>query len=105
MKLLFVDLLLSLPLIGAFAMFGLGILLERAVLRPLRPRGSTVQTVGTVALLSLLIAIAAKAWGTAAKSTPNPFPSGTFHIGGGILQSQQIGLFFVAIIVAGIFFA
>jgi branched-chain amino acid transport system permease protein len=155
-KLLFVDLLLSLPLIGAFAMFGLGVVVtyqasrvlnlahgamamvpaylafeatkrgfpiaggpvlgavagavigvavERFVLRPLRAQGSTVQTVGTVALLSLLIAFAAKLEGTAAVATPNPFPKGEMHVAGGVLQSAQLGLFFVALAVTAVFFA
>jgi branched-subunit amino acid ABC-type transport system permease component len=151
-KLLLVDLLLSLPLIGAFAMFGLGVVVtyqasrvlnlahgamamlpaylayqltksglpvvlgpimgallgvvvERAVLRTLRPKGPTVQTVGTVAVLGLLIALAAKAFGTTAKTTPNPFPRGVLHVGGGTLQSSQVGLFVVAVGVAGVFFA
>ena len=155
MHLLFIDILLSLPLIGAYAMFGLGIvvtyqasrvlnlahgamamvpayiayqavqsgmpavfgpfvgiaagailgvLVERVMLRSLRPKGPAVQTVGTVAVLSLLIAIAAKVFGTAALAAPNPFPKGQFHIGGGILQSSQLGLFLVSVVVALGFF-
>jgi branched-chain amino acid transport system permease protein len=154
--LLFVDVLLSLPLIGAYAMFGLGIvvtyqasrvlnlahgamamfpaylayqatksgapvvfgpiigivtggclrvLVERVMLRSLRAKGAAVQTVGTVAVLSLLIAIAAKLFGTAAVATPNPFPKGEFRIGGGVLQSSQLGLLVIAVGVALAFFA
>ena len=156
MKLLLVDLLLSLPLMGAFAVFGIGIVVtyqssrvlnlahgamtmfpayltyevtkhglptplapvagavfgallgigvERLVLRPLRAEGPTVQTVGTVALLGLLIALAAKIFGSTAITTPNPFPKGTVHVGGGTLQSSQIGMFIVAVIVTAAFFA
>jgi branched-chain amino acid transport system permease protein len=156
MRLLFIDVLLSLPLVGAYAMFGLGVvvtyqasrvlnlaqgamamfpaylayeatkagvpvilgpvigifagavlgvLVERVMLRSLRPQGPAVQTVGTVAVLSLLIAVAAKLFGTAAVATPNPFPKATFTIGGGVLQSSQIGLLVVAVAVALAFFA
>lgn len=155
MHLLFVDVLLSLPLVGAYAMFGLGIvvtyqasrvlnlaqgamamfpaylayqatksgmpvvlapmlgllaggvlgvLVERVMLRSLREKGPAVQTVGTVAVLSLLIAFAAKIFGTAAKAPPNPFPDAQFKIGGGILQSSQLGLLVVAVGVAVLFF-
>ena len=156
MHLLFVDVLLSLPIVGAYAMFGLGIvvtyqasrvlnlaqgamamfpaylayeatksgmpvvigpviglvtgavlgvLVERVMLRPLRAQGPAVQTVGTVAVLSLLIAVADKVFGTAAVATPNPFPAGKFRIGGGVLQSSQVGLLVVAVAVALAFFA
>jgi len=156
MKTLLVDLLLSLPLVGAFAMFGLGVVVtyqasrvlnlahgamamvpayvayeatrhglpvvggpllgalvgallgvavERFVLRPLRPQGPTVQTVGTVALLGLLIALTAKIEGTATIAPPNPFPDAHVHISGGVLSSAQIGMFVVAILVTGVFFA
>lgn len=156
MRILLIDVLLSLPLVGAYAMFGLGIvvtyqasrvlnlaqgamamfpaylayqatknglpvvlgpilgivaggilgvLVERVMLRSLRPQGPAVQTVGTVAVLSLLIAVAAKVFGTAAVATPNPFPEGRVQIGGGVLQSSQIGLLIVAVSVAAAFFA
>ncbi|HVF73647.1 MAG TPA: branched-chain amino acid ABC transporter permease [Acidimicrobiales bacterium] len=156
MKLLLVDLVLALPLIGAYAVFGLGIvvtyqasrvlnlahgamamfpaylayeatkrglpvvlglpvgaacgaalglLVERFVLRPLRSRGPTVQTVGTVAVLGMLIAIAAKLFGTTATRTPSPFPPGSIEVGESTLHSAQIGLFFTAIVVTAAFFA
>jgi branched-chain amino acid transport system permease protein len=156
MRLLFVDVLLSLPLIGAYAMFGLGIvvtyqasrvlnlaqgamamfpaylayqatkagvpvllglvigtvtggclgvLVERVMLRSLRAKGPAAQTVGTVAVLSLLIAVAAKLFGTASVATPNPFPKGELQVGGGILQSSQVGLLVVAVTVSLAFFA
>src|SRR6266702_2228894 len=42
----------------------LGLTVERVVVRRLRPSGPTAQTVGTVAVFGLLIAIAARIWGT-----------------------------------------
>lgn len=156
MELLLVDLLLALPLIGAYAVFGLGIVVtyqasrvlnlahgamamfpaylaykatqaglpvplglvvgavagaaiglavERVVLRPLRPRGPTVQTVGTVAVLGLLIAVAAKVFGTTATRTPNPFPPAEYDVGEALLESSQVGLFLSALVITAAFFA
>ena len=76
----FVGVLVALASGGAL---GLGI--ERFVVRRLRASSPTAQTVGTVAVLGLLIALAARIWGT----TPLKAP----------------GLFFAAIAVALVFMA
>src|SRR5688500_13994825 len=116
MSSLFTNALLSLPLVGAYAMFALGIvviyrasnvlnlahgamaalpayvayalveaglpigvglvvavisgaslglLIEVTVMRPLRAASDTTQTVGTVAILGMLLAIVARIWGSA----------------------------------------
>lgn len=92
-------------LVGAVAGGALGVIVERGVLRPLRPRGPTVQTVGTVAVLGMLIAIAARLFGTTATRTPNPFPPGSVAVGDGVLQSSQIGMFCSAVAITAAFFA
>src|SRR5207247_1942474 len=60
----------------------------------------TAQTVGTVAVLSLLMSVAAKVWGTAPQRAPEVFPHGAIHVGGGLLQYGGVGLFVVAIALA-----
>jgi ABC-type branched-subunit amino acid transport system ATPase component/branched-subunit amino acid ABC-type transport system permease component len=94
----------------------LGVAVEFVFVRRLRPQGPTAQTVGTVAASGLLIALAAKVWGT----TPAPpipvFPQGVVlfpRAGIGPLQLflpasglrwGEIGLFFIGLIVsAGLF--
>lgn len=84
---------------------GLGLGIERGVVRRLRSSGSTAQTVGTVAVLGLLIAVAARAWGTTPLRAPSVFPDHGYQVGDAILRLPGIGLFVVAIVVAAAFMA
>jgi branched-chain amino acid transport system permease protein len=83
----------------------LGLLVERAVVRRLRVASATAQTVGTVAVLGLLIAVAAKVWGTTQVNIPSVFPKKVFAVGDAQLQLGSIGLFVVALVIAGAFVA
>ncbi len=83
----------------------LGLVVERGVVRRLRASGPTAQTVGTVAVLGLLIAVAARAWGTTALPAPNLFPDKTFQIGNANLSVAGIGLFGVAVALSALFIA
>jgi ABC-type branched-subunit amino acid transport system ATPase component/ABC-type branched-subunit amino acid transport system permease subunit len=156
MSRLFANALLSLPLIGAYSMFALGIvvtyrasrvlnlahgalatvpayvgyslshagmqvgyivpitvatgavlglLVERFVLRPLRDESPTAQTVGTVAVLGLLLSLVAVIWGTESLNAPNVFPAGRIRVGHSVLQYGEIGLAITAILVAAAFAA
>src|SRR5207245_7076585 len=84
-------------------MLGLGI--ERFVVRRLRASSPTAQTVGTVAVLGLLIALAARIWGTTPLQGPSLFPDHSFQVGNATLSLAGIGLFAAAIGVALIFAA
>src|SRR5713101_4516602 len=50
--------------LGVAAGAVLGVAVERLFVRRLRPQGPTAQTVGTVAVTGLLIALVAKIWGS-----------------------------------------
>ena len=88
--------LLAAVLFGA----GLGIAVEWAFVRRLRPQGSTAQTVGTVAVTGLLIALTAKIWGTTPRLAPGVFPDGVIHIGASGLRFGDIGLFLTGVVAA-----
>src|SRR5437773_8359054 len=60
----------------------LGLVVERIFVRRLRAQGPTAQTVGTVAVTGLLIALAAKIWGTTPVLAPHVFPDGEIRIAG-----------------------
>lgn len=83
----------------------LGAGIERWVVRRLRGAGPTAQTVGTVAVLGLLVAVAARLWGTTPVHAPGVFPAKSFSVGNASLQLGGVGLFVVAVIVAGGFVA
>ena len=87
----------------AGALIGLGV--ERIVVRRLRRSGPTAQTVGTVAVLGLLIAIAARLWGTTPLAAPQIFPKRIYQVGNATLQLGSIGLLAVALLAAAAFIA
>lgn len=86
----------------AAVLFGalLGVAVERAVLHPLREESQTAQTVGTVAVLGVLVAVAAKVWGTASLQAPAVFPKGSFDVGNSVMQYGEVGLLVVSVIVS-----
>lgn len=75
----------------------LGILVEFIFVRRLRGQGPTAQTVGTVAVTGLLIALAAKIWGTTTVLSPQVFPEGQIEIGGAAVRYGDLGLFAVGL--------
>lgn len=84
------------------ALLGIGV--ERIFVRRLRPQGPTAQTVGTVAVAGLLIALVAKIWGTTPILAPSVFPRGDLRVLGAALRIGDIGLFVVGVVVsAGLF--
>ncbi|HZQ28135.1 MAG TPA: branched-chain amino acid ABC transporter permease [Acidimicrobiales bacterium] len=78
----------------------LGLVVERAFVRPLRQVSVAAQTVGTVAAFGLMVALAGKVWGTGTRLSPAVFPEGTVHIGSVSLRAGQLGLLAVAIMLA-----
>jgi branched-subunit amino acid ABC-type transport system permease component len=96
----------------AFAVLGgvvtgalLGLLIERVLVRRLRPAGPTTQTVGTVAALTLAIALVARTFGSSPVAAPRVLPDGAVHIGGGFVSYDQIGVFPIALLGGAALFA
>jgi branched-subunit amino acid ABC-type transport system permease component len=83
----------------------LGLLVERVLVRRLRPAGPTTQTVGTVAALTLAIAIVARVFGSSAVSAPRVLPDGAVQLGGGYVSYDQVGVFPIALLGAAALFA
>ena len=83
----------------------LGVAVERIFVRRLRAQGPTAQTVGTVAVTGLLIALTAKIWGTTPIIAPGVFPQGEVRVAGAAVRYGDIGLFFVGLGVSGALFA
>ncbi|MDQ1403165.1 MAG: branched-chain amino acid transport system ATP-binding protein [Actinomycetota bacterium] len=86
--------------VGLAAGAALGLVVERVFVRGLRHLSVTAQTVGTVAVLFLLISVAAKVWGSAPRRAATVFPAGHVSVGAGQLSFGAIGLFAVAVVLA-----
>jgi branched-chain amino acid transport system permease protein len=83
----------------------LGILIERVFVRELRSSGPTTQTVGTVAALTLAIALAGRVWGTLPVNAPAILPSGSLRVGDGFVPWTQFGIFPISLAGAALLFA
>lgn len=83
----------------------IGLVVERGIVRRLRSASTTAQTVGTVGALGLLIAVAARLWGTSPTEGPSVFPEHVFHVGNSVLELGDIGLLVSALVLAAGFLA
>lgn len=86
------PLVVSLPLaVASGGALGWGV--ERVFVRPFRRLGATAQTVGTVVVLGLGIALMARIWGTSALEAVTVFPEGHIGVGLSNIRFGEIGLF------------
>ncbi|MDQ3757950.1 MAG: branched-chain amino acid ABC transporter permease [Actinomycetota bacterium] len=83
----------------------IGIGVERFFVSVLRGQSSTAQTVGTVAVLGSIVAIASKVWGTTPRNGVSLFPEGGVDVGNSVVRYGQIGLIVVAVVSCGLLFA
>lgn len=88
--------LVALPVGVAFGAL-LGAATERVFVRPLRRQGPTAQTVGTVAVFGLTVALIAKIYGTTPLLGVTIFPAGGPRLSGSLLSYGSLGLFATAI--------
>ena len=90
--------------IGIIVGAAVGLAVERVFVSRLRPDGPTAQTVGTVAALGIMVAIAVRIWGTAGLPAVEIFPRGRVTVGESGLQYGELGLFAVMLVVSGALF-
>lgn len=101
------------PFVGAPAAIGVGILsggvlgvvVERGVVRRLRSISPTAQTVGTVAVLALIVAFAARVWNTALLPGVSLLPRRSFQVGLALLSYDDVAVVLVSGVAAAGFFA
>jgi branched-chain amino acid transport system permease protein len=84
---------------------GLGLVVERGIVRRLQGSSEMAQTVGTVGVLGLLIAIAVRGWGTTPLQAPSVFPPQHIRVGNTFLAYGDIGVFVVALVAVAVFLA
>lgn len=97
----------SVPAVVAGVLSGglLGVVVERFVVRRLRAVSQTAQTVGTVAVFGLLVALMAKIWGTGLLRAVTVVPHAVYHVGHALLFSDGLVLIIVAAVATAGFFA
>ena len=92
--------LIALVLAVAFgALLGIGV--EAVFVRRLRPQGATAQTVGTVAVTGLLIALIGKTYGTSSLEVPAVFPEGHIRLVSANVRYADLGILLTGLLVAG----
>jgi sulfate-transporting ATPase len=89
--------------VAAAAGFGAGV--ERFFVRPLARQGPTAQTVGTVAVYGVTVAVSAQIWGSSSRQSLHLFPAGELKIAGTGVAWGQLGLFVIALVCAAGFVA
>lgn len=81
-----------------------GVLVEAIFVRRLRSAGPTSQTVGTVAFLSLSIAVATRKFGSLPVVAPAVIPRGAIRLAGGFVPYNLLFIFPIALAVAVLLF-
>jgi ABC-type branched-subunit amino acid transport system ATPase component/branched-subunit amino acid ABC-type transport system permease component len=76
----------------------LGAFVERVFVRPLAAQGPTAQTVGTVAVYGLAVALSAQIFGSGSRVAVHVFPDGGVRVSGSLLRWGQLGLFATALV-------
>jgi branched-subunit amino acid ABC-type transport system permease component len=92
-------------LLGVIAGALLGLLVERLFVRRLRQAGPTTQTVGTVAALTMAIALVSRFWGTLPVNAPRVLPAQALVIGGGFVPWKLLAIFPIGLLGAALLFA
>ena len=95
--------LLALP-VGIVSGAVLGLVVEKVFVARLRADGATAQTVGTVAVLGILIALVARVYGTSSLNAVQVFPQRHIDVGRSSISYGDIGLFMVMLAVAAVLF-
>lgn len=83
----------------------MGAVVEGVFVRRLRRISPTAQTVGTVAVYGLVVAVTARIFGTAPRLPPGIFPEARVSIGASGMSSNHIGLIVVAVALTVALFA
>lgn len=83
----------------------LGIAVERIFIRRLRSVSTTAQTVGTVAVFGLTIALVAKVWGTSPRRAASPFGEGSVGVLDSGISYADLGLIAAALVMTVALFA
>jgi branched-chain amino acid transport system permease protein len=96
-------------LLGAFAVTmlfsgGLGVVIERLCLRPLRNVKGPAAMITTIGVSYILFNVVLLTVGADSKNYPNPLPTIRFNVGGAVLDFRVILIWIVALVLMGALF-
>ena len=103
--------LLGLPLVGALSLAlastmllsgGLGVLIERTALRPMRNVPGTAAMITTIGVSYILFNLILLKVGAAAQNYPNPMPRISWELGGAVLRLREVLLWSVSLVLMGL---
>ena len=100
------TILAGLPLIGVLAAAfaaamlicgGIGVVMERTLLRPLRNVKGPAAMITTIGVSYVLFNVVLLTLGSDSQNFPNPLPPAVYHIGGAVLRLREILIWGVAV--------
>jgi branched-chain amino acid transport system permease protein len=80
---------------------GLGVLIERVALRPVRHIKGTAPMITTIGISYILFNVILLMVGADTKNFPNPIPSVRWEIGGAVLQIREVLVWTVSLVLLG----
>ncbi len=105
------HLLTGLPLVGALSFGfgvtmlvsgGLGVLIERTALRPMRNVPGTAAMITTIGVSYILFNIVLLSIGPVTQNFPNPVPAVAWHFGGAVLRLREVLLWSVSLVLMAV---
>ncbi len=103
--------LLGLPLVGALFLAlastmllsgGIGVLIERTALRPMRNSSGTAAMITTIGVSYILFNVILLTMGAASQNYPNPMPRISWDLGGAVLRLREVLLWSVSFVLMGL---
>ncbi len=103
--------LLGLPLVGALFLAlastmllsgGIGVLIERTALRPMRNAPGTTAMITTIGVSYILFNLILLTVGAASQNYPNPMPRINWELGGAVLRLREVLLWSVSLVLMGL---
>lgn len=104
------TILTGLPLIGTLLVAltvamvvcgGIGVGIERFLLRPLRGVKGPAAMITTIGVSYVLFNVVLLTLGSDSKNFPNPLPSIVWHIGGAVLRLREVLIWVIALVLMG----
>jgi len=99
------------PLVGALsfgfastmlASGGIGVVIERVALRPMRNVKGTAAMITTIGVSYILFNIILLTTGAGSQNYPNPMPQISWHIGGAVLRLREVLLWSVSLVLMAV---